>query len=137
VNGHLPVGPVTESAEVRPFWDGARAGRLVLPYCPGCARYIWYPRSFCPRCGATEVQWREASGHGVVYSHTTVERGMGAFADVGRYVVVFVELDEGPRILTNLVDCDPDHVVIGAPVRVVFDRGADDAVLLRARLERA
>ncbi|MDQ3106808.1 MAG: OB-fold domain-containing protein, partial [Actinomycetota bacterium] len=75
------------------------------------------------------TSWFEASGHGVVYSFTVPRRGQGPWKDVAPFVVAYVELDEGPRILTNLVDVDPDAVSIGMPVEVTWhDTGAGNAL---------
>jgi uncharacterized OB-fold protein len=130
----LPVERVTESAGAAPYWDAARRGQLVLPFCTHCAGAIWYPRAFCPRCGSWAVEWREASGRGTVYSHTTIRRGFGTYSDAGPYVVAYVELLEGPRLLTNIAECDPDQVTIGKEVTAVFEFGTDGEVLLRFRL---
>jgi uncharacterized OB-fold protein len=109
-------------AEAKPYWDGAADGRLVLPKCSGCDEVIWHPRTWCPSCGRAGVTWIEASGRGTVYSHTTVRRGgPPAYADAMPYVVAYVELDEGPRVLTNIHTDDPDGVRIGQVVEAVFD----------------
>jgi uncharacterized OB-fold protein len=138
MSAQLPIESVTESPETRPFWDGARAGELVLPYCPRCERTVWYPRNFCPTCAASPVQWRAASGRGVIYSYTTIERGAGAYADVGRYVLAYVELEEGPRVLTNVIGKDPDEIEVDDLVTIEFEGAGgvdavDGAVVMRAR----
>jgi uncharacterized OB-fold protein len=77
----------------------------------------------CPDCGRLGVEWVEASGRGAVYSFTVSHRGPGPWADHVPYVVAYVELDEGPRVLTNLVGLDPGDVRIGMPVAAVFEHG--------------
>lgn len=113
-----PAPPVT--LETQPFWDATAEGRLVLPRCDACATVIWYPRAFCPACGSTEVSWIDAAGTGTVYSFTVVRKGQGAYREAAPYVVAYVELDEGPRVMTNIVGCDPDTVRIGMAVTVTF-----------------
>ncbi len=80
----------------------------MLPRCDDCEFVIWYPRRFCPACGSRNVSWFDAAGTGSVYTFTIVAKGAGAYRDAGPYVVAFVELDEGPRLMTNIVDVQPD-----------------------------
>jgi hypothetical protein len=80
---------------------------------------------FCPVCHATSVTWFEASGEGTIYSYTESMRGQGPWAEVAPYVVAYVDLEEGPRLLTNLVDCDPASLEIGQRVHVVFEVAGD------------
>jgi uncharacterized OB-fold protein len=90
---------------------------------------FWYPKTLCGSCGSTAVEWIEASGFGNVYSHTVTRRGVGDYRDAVPYVLAYVELDEGPRVMTNIVDCVPEDVEIGQRVEVVFhDTGAGCAL---------
>ncbi|KKB61734.1 nucleotide-binding protein [Robbsia andropogonis] len=129
----LPVPAPPVVPETKPFWDGTKAGRLMLPRCPRCSFVIWYPRQFCPECGHDSVEWFEASGCGTVYSFTIVHRGEGAYRETPSYVLALVDLDEGPRVLTNIVDYDPAQLKIGLPLKAVFCDAGDDAALLRFR----
>ncbi len=97
----------------------------------GVPTVIWYPRPLCPECGATSVSWTEASGLGTVYSFSVVHRSAGLYRDAVPYVVAYVELAEGPRIVTNIVGCDPARVSIGQPVRVVFSATGEESSLYR------
>lgn len=117
----LPTTEPTVNPESAPFWEATARGVLLLPRCRECGEVIWYPRRFCPVCHSRAVEWFEASGRGSVYSYTVSMRGVGPWVAVTPYVVAYVELEEGPRVLTNLVDCDPDTLAIGQAVRVVFD----------------
>jgi uncharacterized OB-fold protein len=122
--------------EVKPFWDATAEGRLVLPRCQDCQTLIWYPRPFCPACGSLKIEWTEASGRGTVYSFTVNRRGtadLPQYRQVGTYVLAYVELDEGPRVMTNIVDCDPDSVAIGQRVEVVFHDTGEGTALPRFR----
>jgi uncharacterized OB-fold protein len=132
----LPAPAPVVLPEVKPFWDATAEGRLVLPRCNKCQTVIWFPRPFCPSCASTDVTWIEASGRGSVYSFTVNRRGtadLPAYRESGTYVLAYVELDEGPRIMTNIVDCDPDSVEIGQKVEVVFHDTGQGTALPRFR----
>lgn len=116
----LPAQSPPESAEAEPYWTAAAEGRLVLPVCDACSHPIWYPRTWCPVCGSDSVTWTEMSGRGTVYACTTIRRSMGPWADAVPYVAAYVELAEGPRILTNIVTDDPTAVRVGTEVAAVF-----------------
>ena len=117
----LPVPEPFPNLETEPFWDGAAEGRLVLPRCDACGTVIWYPRRFCPSCHTSSVSWFDASGRGTVYSFTVVRKAPGAWTGAAPYVIAYVELEEGPRVLTNVVDVDPSSVEVGMAVTVRFD----------------
>ncbi|HEX6870729.1 MAG TPA: OB-fold domain-containing protein [Micromonosporaceae bacterium] len=131
----LPALEPQINRDTERFWAATLEGHLLLAVCPTCERVIWYPKPLCAACGGTPTQWRPASGRGVVHSFTVVRRGLGTFGDCGPYVIAFVELEEGPRVLTNLVDVDVDRVVIGQPVRLVFDLAGPHAALYRFTAE--
>ena len=118
----LPVPAVPEAPELGAYWAAAAAGRLVLPRCRQCGFVIWYPRNFCPACGAADVEWTDSPGLGTVYSCTVTRHGPGRYRDVGPYVLAYVELDEGPRVMTNIVGCAPEEVAIGQRAVAVFDQ---------------
>ena len=117
----LPVIAPDPGPEDAPFWAAAATGRLSLPRCRQCSTVIWYPRSFCPDCHSTDIEWFDAAETGTVYSYTVSHRGMGPWADHAPYVIAYVELDAGPRLLTNIVGADPSSVRIGDRVRAVFE----------------
>jgi uncharacterized OB-fold protein len=123
----LPALPPPENPEAAPYWSAAAEGRLVLPVCDACAHPIWYPRSWCPVCGGDSVTWTEMSGRGTVYACTTIHKSMGPWAGAAPYVAAYVELEEGPRILTNVVSDDPGAVRIGTEVEAVFVPVTDPA----------
>ncbi|MGP0029383.1 MAG: Zn-ribbon domain-containing OB-fold protein [Acidimicrobiales bacterium] len=127
--GPLPVPAPDRTPETDVFWSATAEGRLLLAQCDACASVIWYPRTLCPDCGSAAVSWIDASGDAVVYSFSVVHRGSGPFRDAVPYVLAYVELAEGPRVLTNVVGCEPEQVHIGQRVRVVFcDTGAGSAL---------
>lgn len=125
----LPAPPPIVTVETKPFWDGTARGVLMLPRCKSCGYVIWYPREFCPSCHTMGAEWFEASGKGTVYSFSITRRGR--FAGGNNYVLAYVELDEGPRVMTNIVDCDPESVRIGQPVEVVFDDTGEGSAIPR------
>ncbi|TMF05801.1 MAG: Zn-ribbon domain-containing OB-fold protein [Chloroflexi bacterium] len=132
----LPAPPPFVHPEVKPFWEATAEGRLVLPKCLECDTLIWYPRPFCPNCASTRVEWIAASGRGSIYSFTVNRRGqadLAAYREAGVYVLAYVELEEGPRVMTNIVDCDPDSVRIGQQVEVVFHDTGQGTALPRFR----
>jgi uncharacterized OB-fold protein len=131
--GDLPVAIPAVMLESQPFWDGLAARQLRLQRCGDCDAVVWYPRGLCPRCGSLNLAWFTASGQGVVYSYTVVRRTAGPFAAATPYVVAYVELAEGPRVLTNVVGCEPERVSIGQRVECVFDTGEQGRALLRFR----
>jgi len=129
----LPAPEPYPNTEDGPFWEGTADGRLVLPRCQACGTVIWYPRSFCSNCSGREVKWFEASGRGTIYARTVVHRAQGPWRDTAPYVIAYVELEEGPRILTNIVGVDPASVEVGQEVHAVFvDAGAHKIVRFTA-----
>ncbi|MCC7045459.1 MAG: Zn-ribbon domain-containing OB-fold protein [Alphaproteobacteria bacterium] len=128
----VPVpDPVT-----KPFWDGLRARELRIQKCANCAGAVFYPRVLCPACGSRSLSWMVASGKGKVYAFTIAHRGVpSAFKASSPYVVALVDLDEGARIMTNLVDVEPTPaaVKIGMAVLAVFDDVSESTTLLKFR----
>ena len=121
------------------FWAATAQERFLVGHCPACDQWFWPPtRSFCPRCGGP-ASLREPSGKGTVYSYTIVRSsgaialGGGPYQDAVPYVLAYVELAEGPTVLTNIVGVDPEDVTISLAVRVVFARtgGPQDPALPR------
>ena len=97
------------------FWKAAGEGRLLVKYCNACSQYHWFPRTLCPFCFSDRTEWKEVSGRGTVYTFSVTRR-----AGPIPFAIAYVTLEEGPTMLTNLVDCDLDAVRIGDEVQVVF-----------------
>jgi uncharacterized OB-fold protein len=125
----LPVPDPVRTPEVEPFWEGAARGRLVLPRCRACHRFLWYPRTWCSACATADVDWVEASGRGTIYTFTVVRRSAApGYADHLPYVLAYVQLAEGPRVLTNIRTCNPESLHVGKQVRAVFDAVGETAL---------
>jgi uncharacterized OB-fold protein len=129
----LPAELPETGPDTAAFWAAAAEGRLMLPRCEACGFVIWYPRRFCPQCHSTDVRWIEATGSGSVYSFTICRRGTGAYQRAAPYVLAYVELDEGPRVLTNIAGIEPESIRIGQRVTAVFDPVRSGAALVRFR----
>ena len=120
--------------EGRPFWDGCREGKLLLQYCDVCQRHQFYPRMYCMQCGSKELRWVEASGRGVIYSYTVIRQNKSPeFVNDTPYNLAIVQLEEGPRMMSNIVDIDLDDLRVDLPVTVVFDSVSDTISLPRFR----
>lgn len=116
--------------ETRPYWEAAREGRLVIQECQSCSQRQFYPRTLCVKCGSTDLRWIEASGRGTIYTFTVTHRPAGpAFEALVPYVCAIIELEEGVRMLSNVVDCDPSQLRIGHEVQVYFLRLTDEISL--------
>lgn len=128
-NKPMPV-PTEISA---PFWDGLRAGRLSLQRCNSCGHWIFFPRRHCDKCWSHDVEWREVSGTGTLYTYTLTRiPTLPDFADEMPQKMAVVELDEGVRINTTLVGLAEDEIVVGMRLKPVFDKvKADGTTLLR------
>ena len=114
-----------------PYWTAAREGRLVVQRCQVCSNVQLYGRVQCTRCGSPEVVWEDASGRGTVYSFTVIrQQYIRPFRDMVPYVVALVDLEEGPRVMSNIVGCDPDDVSIGMAVRSSFEPVSDEASIV-------
>ncbi|MEV0701638.1 Zn-ribbon domain-containing OB-fold protein [Saccharopolyspora sp. NPDC050389] len=116
---------IIPDAETRPFWDGIAAGELRIQRCADCEAAVFYPRSVCPGCFGDRLDWFTASGRGTVYSCTVAHRAFGEFAGQAPFTVALVDLDEGPRMLTRIVDGDQTR--IGDRVELVITRLGEDS----------
>jgi uncharacterized OB-fold protein len=113
--------------ETRPFWEAAREGRFLIARCGDCGRPHHYPRPFCPFCWSEEVNWEDASGRATLYTYSTVfVNDRPPFNDRLPYVAAVVDLEEGPRVMTNLVGCDPADLRIGQEVVVAYQELTDE-----------
>lgn len=118
----------------RPFWEAARAGKLVIQQCRDCGKFVFYPSVICEACLSDRLEWQEVSGRGTVESYSTVYRPFTAeFAEDVPYTVALVRLEEGIMILTWLDGVEPDAAEIGMRVAVTFEAMNDEISLHRFR----
>lgn len=121
-------GPVPlPTPETAPYWEGTKAGELRLPYCTDCAAFFFYPRPFCPSCNSDDVQWRTASGLGRLASYNINHRPFPAFNTDQPQVIALVRLDEGVRLMSNIVGVEPrpENLPLGLRLRVQFEPRGD------------
>ncbi len=124
--------------EAKPFWDAAAQQKLMIQRCKACNAWVWTPRPSCNECGSENIDWTQMSGRGEVYSFTVIRQIVGraaspAFQKDVPYVVAWVDLDEGPRMITNIVGCAVEEVKLGMKVTVQFEQAADDVWLPKFR----
>jgi uncharacterized OB-fold protein len=118
------------SPETQPFWDGCKRHELTLPYCTKCSEFFFYPRQFCPKCFSWDIEWRKCSGKGTLHTFA-IQFRMQMPGFTPPYVTAMVQLDEGPRMMTNLVGVDPmpENIKCGIPVEVVWEQLNDEITL--------
>lgn len=118
----------------RPYWDAARRHELVLQRCQECGHYRYPPGDTCPRCLSDRLAWVKVSGRGSIYTWVVFHQVYHqAFANDAPYAVVVVQLEEGARLVTNLVDCQTEDIEIGMAVEVVFDDVTEEITLPKFR----
>lgn len=121
----------TITSEAIPFWEGAAKQQLLMQRCLDCSAYIWTPRPSCFECGSENIQWQKLSGRGEVYSFTVIRQVVGraasqAFEKDIPYVIAWIDLDEGPRMITNVIGCPVENVTLGMKVSVIFEQQSAD-----------
>lgn len=122
------------SVESKPFWESCKRHELSLPCCLTCGSWWFPPGPTCPNCWSTEWEWKKASGRGKIYSfgvyHRVYHKG---FEREMPYVLAIVQLDEGPRLVTNVIGQVPDKLECNLPVEVVFEDVSEDTTLYKFR----
>lgn len=112
------------------FWEGTRNNKLLIQTCSECNARIFFPRRQCPDCWSDDLGWIEASGKAEIYAFSITYEGVeAAFRDDLPIVLAWVDLPEGIRMQTNIVDCDPESVAIGQQVEIVFKKVTDEITL--------
>jgi len=125
--------PVADEAS-KPFFDGANEDKLMLEKCSQCGTHRLPGRERCLDCWSTETEWAQASGKGKLYTFGIMhQKYHPAFAEETPYNYAIVELAEGPRLVTNIVDCEQDDLKTDMPVEAVYDHVSDEATLIRFR----
>ncbi|MFC2058726.1 Zn-ribbon domain-containing OB-fold protein [Chloroflexota bacterium] len=129
-----PLKPLpTPSKDNMPFWDGLKQREFRLQRCKNCGCYRWLPKPACPNCLSVDFEWAKASGEGIVWAYSVIHRAIPAFQDDIPLIAAAIELKERPLkciVLSNIVDCKPDDVRIGMPVRMVFEDIPDEDITL-------
>jgi uncharacterized OB-fold protein len=123
--------------EMRPWWEAAQRHELYIQKCGDCGDLRFHPRTLCTNCMSSRTEWIRCSGRGKVYTFTvTFQNGSSGFRDSLPYVLAWVELEEGVKMLTNIVECPPDQVKIDQRVEAVFDDVTPDVTLVKFRPTR-
>lgn len=122
------ITPVT-----RPFWEAAANGKLVMQRCNDCQSWVWCPRPACVECGSEKLVWAPVSGRGSVFAFTVIRevigRALRGFEKDIPYVTAWIELEEGPRICSNVIGCPIDKVKIDMEVDVIFEKAGPEIFL--------
>lgn len=119
----------------QPFWDACERGELMVQRCTGCEALRHYPQPMCPECQSTGYDWAKLSGGGAIYSYTVAHRAFHpAWAEHVPYVLATIELDEGVRMMCDLLDVEPDTVAIGQRVEAYFEELPGQGVMPRFRV---
>ena len=108
-----------------PYWEAAKNGELKYQQCNSCEEVVFTPRMHCTNCGADDLAWKTSGGQGTVYTYSVVRQNRNPrFADLGAYAVAYVDLDEGFRMLTNVVGVDDptQDIECGMRVQVEFEQ---------------
>ena len=123
----------TPTDRTKPFWDGLREGKVRIQYSPSSEQWVFYPRSHAPLTLTDDLEWREISGEGTLYTYTIARRPTAPdFASEAQQIIAVVELDEGPRLTSTLVNVAEEQIAVGMRVRPVFDAVPDsETTLLR------
>jgi uncharacterized OB-fold protein len=126
------------SEDSAPFWEAVGKGELRMQRCADCGHIRFPPAALCARCLSARCEWIALSGRGAVYSWIVVHQSQHPAFNVDvPYNVTIVQLDEGPRLHTNLIECPNDRIHIGMPVEAVFEKVGDDAALVKFRPRRS
>ena len=116
----------------KPYWDSLKAHAMQMQQCSACHKFVFYPRAVCPHCGSRDLRWTPVSGRGKVYGFTiSHQKGMPNFGADAPYTIAVVEVEEGVRMMTNLIgiEPDPDKIKVGMEVVVHYD-DVTDAITL-------
>lgn len=120
-----------------PYWQAAKKERLTIQHCKQCQRWQFYPRAFCAHCASEDLVWQETSGLGRIYTFTINRRAPNVFMKSRLpYAVAIIALDEGPRMMANIVNSDLEAIFIGARVQVCFEHVSDEIALPQFELSR-
>ena len=109
------------------YWEGCRQNRLLLQHCGDCGQFQFYPRMMCTGCMSDRIGWQEAKGVGHVISYTVIRRAISEdYAAKVPYILALIKLEEGPTMMSNLIECAVDDVSVKLPVEVVFEKWSEE-----------
>jgi uncharacterized OB-fold protein len=124
--------------ETAAWWQSCRERKLMIQRCSECGAFQFYPRIVCSSCMNSQVEWVESAGRGKVLTFTVCRLPVAkAYAADVPYVVALIRLDEGPTMMSNIVECDPESVAIGMPVEVIFEKWSEDITVPQFRPVKA
>jgi hypothetical protein len=118
----------------RVYWEGIAQGELRIQRCKVCAHIAFYPRVLCPYCHSDQLAWIVATGKGTIYTYTVAQQAFGAFASEVPLIIAIVELEEGVRMMTRIVDAPRERITIGAQVHISIQTSAEGIALPYFRL---
>jgi uncharacterized OB-fold protein len=123
--------------ENRPWWEAVQRHELYIQKCRDCGDLRFHPRALCTNCLSSNTEWVRCKGSGHIYTFTVTNQNQASgFRDSLPYVLAWVQLDEGVKLMTNIVDCPPEEVKIEMPVEAVFDDVTPDVTLVKFRPAR-
>lgn len=126
--------PITKGI-AETFWTSLKDRKFMIQSCTDCTKQIFYPRVVCPHCGGSHVEYAEHEGTGEIYSFSVTHRTrLPGFKDEVPYVLALVDIDGGGRMMTNIIDCDPNEVQIGAKVKIAFTDVTEEITLPHFKL---
>ena len=116
----------------RPFWEATKRHELVMPRCRTCSKIFFYPREQCPNCYSADLDWTQVSGKGRLYTFTVVHQtAHPAFQPEAPHIYAIIQLNEGPRMPSNLIECEIDDAQIDMAVQAVFVDASDEYTLVK------
>lgn len=120
--------------ETAAWWEGCRHHKLLIQSCTKCGHQQFYPRIICTACMGNSLEWTRSSGRGRVLTFTICRRAVSAaYADDVPYVIALVQLEEGPTMMSNIVECDPESVATGMLVEVIFEQRSEEITIPQFR----
>ena len=124
----------TPSEDSRPYWEATKTHEMKLQQCRACGAFRFPPAEVCPECTSEDYEWKPVSGKGRVFSFVIYHRAYHpGFQEELPYVVAVIELDEGPRMLSNVIGCKPEEVRCDMPVEVTYEDITDEMTLPKFR----
>jgi uncharacterized protein len=130
----ITASMLEQDSDSRPYWEGLAQGQLRIQRCKTCTKAVFYPRAICPHCHSDQLEWIVASGNGTIYTYTVAHQAFGPFAADVPFVIALVELEEGARMMSRIIDAPRERVTIGAAVSVTFESIGEELTLPYFRL---